>query len=190
MRYGVFIFSIILFSCGTETIEPPRPTIDHSGCLWVEGICIIDRNFRIDQDEFVWILDQTQKEVEVSYSGLDLFQLAIDEGLKVEYLWADSTNIRGTYSDRGTHIRIYLKRGPNVKPCMECMDRNFVLSHELLHFVAYRFLDFDYIDSDVHNVPHLFEHWAKINNMPIDETIEKRLYENIRLDCGYVCVGL
>ena len=101
------------------------------------------------------------------------------------YRWADyTTEHKGEYEDWHTQAQIYLRRGEAITPRLQCIDRYVVAVHEALHFIADRFLEYQYAaGEDSHMVPHLFNRWAFVNDVDVDTEVEGRMNNWILRDC-------
>ena len=188
------LFALALAACETpepkDEIAPGRP---HSFCSFeADGVCVIEDykgSMNIDSAFVSYIFSTLEYEVNFFYPGLDFAKLAEEFKLKLNYKWADrNTQYQGTYSDYETWARVWLRRGETITPLMECMDRYYIAAHEVLHFVADRHLGFvanpeDEWPFSVHNVEYIFRAWATSNNLPVEYTVEGRLYTMIWRRC-------
>lgn len=172
---------LLISSCVEEPKEESAPTpTEYTICTYVEGVCVVEEGLSsmdIDIDTLTWTLQTIEYEANFYYPGLNFSALAEYEGFKLIYKWADwHTQYPGTYSDIDTTARVYLRRGDGITPRMECSDRYFVAAHEVLHFIASRYLLETFENKDAHDVEYIFKHWAMINNLPADYPVEGRLY--------------
>ncbi|MHA2280188.1 MAG: hypothetical protein ACXAC5_04865 [Promethearchaeota archaeon] len=214
MKTTKFLFSLIvatLINCGTEPPENPPPEkpycvefvngicvhipprSEHSFCTYYLGgsICVIedDRFMEIDLDMLVWSIFITEEHVNTFYPGLNIFELAEQEGLKLHYKRAGTNQYKGTYSDRETKARVWLRSGNGITRRMECMDRYEVAMHEILHFLDSRYIMSE--TDDPHMVPHLFWPWehqqAYIEGRDPEQSNYAMglIYYDISNECGY-----
>jgi len=173
--------ALLLSACGQEVPPEPKPQPHEiSFCDYdIDGVCVVKENRFIDIDPEIisWGLNTLEYEVNFFYRGLDFQTLAEENGFRIKYRWANrNTEYQGTYSDLDTTANVYLREGENITPRMKCSDRYFVMLHEVLHFISDRYLEWNYKDGDVHNVDYIFDHWALLNNLPVDYSVEGRLY--------------
>jgi hypothetical protein len=179
----------LLVSCGPGSVQVTSPSPQHefSFCEFtVEGACVIlySPNMKVDPVILSMYLSYLEYEFNYFFPGLDLSDLAEQEQLDIVYKWANwSTNHQGEYADYETTAYIYLRRGEAIVPRIECNDRYFIVLHEVLHFLAERYLFYAYVDGDVHNVPNLFRRWALLNDQSLDLTVEGRLSTMVSRYC-------
>jgi len=173
-------FLVLLTSCGTSTDAQSIKPRETSLCDYVvNNVCVAESNMNIDKDMLSWSFDVVEEEVNVFYPGLDLSSLAGENNLTLMYLWVSNLDpTRGKYSDSTVCMKVYLRNSSSMEPWMECMDRYFIAAHEMLHFIADRYLYFEYEDGDPHNVPGLFTN-------PEGEAAEDYIYSRIRVECGF-----
>jgi hypothetical protein len=214
MKYFVYIILLTtLINCGSQITIPPRSGVEGSDCSeYVSGICVYvpkynehsfceyylggicimqDRFMEIDKETLVWSIFITEEHVNTFYPGLNLFELGEQEGLKIQYLWAGNNQHAGTYNEKETKARVWLRSGDTITDRMECMDRYFVTMHELLHFVHFRHMYYEYTGDSHIEIPHLFTRWetqqAFIEGRMYDwtNTAEGLIYYDITNKCGY-----
>jgi len=211
MRYLIITLLFALFACGEGIVtEPPVPeepycTYDIKGicvheysypddiyCTYdVGGFCVWKRNrfVEIDLDLLVDSIIATEVYVNGFYSGLDFFQLAMDEGLRLQYQLAGGNQYLGTYGF--SEANVWVRHGNNITRRMTCMDTYFTAMHELLHFIDDKFIMCEDKSYGGHNVPHLFMQWESRQSMAEERanmqsnTVEGLIYFYLSNKCGY-----
>ncbi len=182
------VLLLCLLGCGddnnTERIPPPHV---YDFCTYhLDNICVLYADGKdVDENTLLWTFNIMEEKVNVFYPGLNLSDLAEQFGPKLEYRWADgSTEYQGTYDDLKMLARVNLRRAEGITNRMKCMDRYYISSHELLHFIAIRYIDEKYrlVNNEV---PYIFVHWALENNIDPEETAEQLIYEELSPMCGY-----
>jgi hypothetical protein len=163
---------------------------EHSFCsYYLGGICIVEDYWlmNIDLSMLVWSIYITEEHINTFYPGLNLFDLAEQEGLKLHYKSAGGNKHQGIYSDRETKAKVWLRNGSKVTPRMECMDRYYIAMHEFLHFVNSRYIKYDYGKDNCHMIPHLFTRWELKQSESYDwtNTAEGLIYNDISMECGF-----
>lgn len=180
---------VMLCACGTAEVqvEPQPEPHEFTMCEYdVEGTCVIyyAHNMNIDPailSDFVGIMEY---EVNYYYPGLNFAELAEQQNFILIYDWANyQTEYQGTYSSYDTTARVWVRRGDNISAKMGCSDRYFVAIHEMLHFIVDRYIKYDYGSDDPHNIPNIFDHWAMVNDVSVDLTVEGRMYSLISRYC-------
>lgn len=178
MKYFVLIF---LYSCGGVATVEYADKNEHSICDYsVDEICVIDKwGANID----IVLLSNTISKLEIEtnvFYPLDLLKMIGNNKLSVEFRWAtfNTGSLKGNF-EPPNHILVYLRNGDNINDQMKCMDRYFIFSHEMLHFISYCL---GYMLDNPHNIPHIFREWARINCVP-DDTVEQMMYEYTRFLC-------
>ncbi len=185
----LLVLALCLTACGEEPeTEKPRPTSEFTMCdASVLGICQVEysTHMNIDYARLSTYLEMEQYEFNYWHPGLDLEQLANDANFVMVWEWADYHTVhKGEYSDPIAEARIYLRRGENITPQMECADRYLVAAHEALHFIIDRFLQYQYAPGqDSHDVPNMFNRWAFNNDASFNDTVEGRMTNWIMRDC-------
>ena len=187
---SMLVLVLCLTACGTEeTPERAKPTdTPFSMCkVETEGVCIIEysTHMNIDYARLSRYFALMEYEVNYYYPGLDFATLAAEQNFVLNFEWADyNTTFNGEYADYSTEARVYLRRGEAITPRMECADRYIVALHEALHFVADRYLNYQYAPGeDPHLVPHFFNRWAFFNDADLDTEVEGRMNNWIMRDC-------
>lgn len=183
IKYMILMLALLV-NCGPGTQESPEPTPverTYSFCDYdVDGVCVIESgagSMNVDMEILSWGLQTLEYEVNFFYPGLDFATLAEENKLKIKYRWANlSTLYQGTYNDANVMAKINLRRGSGITPLMECSDRYYVALHEVLHFIADRYLFAEYQLENYHSVPYIFNQWALDEGLPVDYTVEGRLY--------------
>lgn len=179
----------LLCACGQDTtIKPENKPQEFSMCdYYVEKTCVIEHSPHMDINPEIlsWGLNTLEYEVNFYYPNLDFEKLAQDTEFRIEYKWAKRfhTKHQGVYDDIDIAAIVNLRRGDSLNSLMRCMDRYFVVLHEVLHFIADRYLEYEYNEADIHDVEFIFKHWASLNELPHDYTVEGRLYTMVRHMC-------
>jgi len=211
MKYLSIILALIIFGCGKgEVINPP--IVEEPYCTYdIRGICVheysypddryctydlggfcvwkMNRFIELDLDFLVDSIIATEIYVNGFYPGLDFFQLAMDEGLRLQYQLAGGNTYAGTYGF--LEANVWVRQGSNVTERMTCMDTYYVAMHELLHFIDDKFIMCEDRSYGGHNIPHLFMEWESRQHVAEERdyiqsnTIEGLIYFYLSNKCGY-----
>ncbi len=181
MKVPLLITALSLLNCIQQPIEKPTPKAPEiSYCDYdVDGVCVNqrDRFMNVNPSILSWGLQALEYEVNFFYPGLNFSVLAEEQMLKITYHWANlSTTHQGLYYNSNVEAVINLRKGEGITPLMECSDRYYITLHEVLHFIADRYLFETYESEDWHDVPYIFTSWAALEELPTDYTVEGRLY--------------
>lgn len=188
---------IILSGCGAEVPYNDSPTAnsDISLCEYkINGICIlVQPRMEIDQNALLWAILNTEKNYNKFYPGLDLLSLSIDHNLILEYRWTNRhVEHQATYSTFSGHqMRVYLREGDNITERMGCVDRYFLPTHELLHFINREYLGGDSYVDYIHMTEHVYLEWelaeskkeSRIYNYT--NIVEGLIYHDISTFCEF-----
>jgi len=189
---------LLLSSCGQdkrfystcdELLNQICITYSEGSCdYFLDDICIKEQNRFLEIDKFNVVTSFliTEEKVNVFYPGLNLFDLAGQVGLSIDFCWQNGKV--STYYDSLERIEIIVRW--NTTSRIRCMDKYFILAHELLHFV-----DFYHVPTNLgeveHMTPHLFIRWemvqSSLEGRNYDETnsVEGLIYAEISGICGY-----
>jgi len=165
---------------------------EHSFCTYdVGGICVWlqSRFIEVDLDFLVDSILITETYTNGFYYGLNLFDLALTEGLRLEYYHAGNNTYGGTYGF--LEAKVWVRQGSNITRRMTCMDTYHTAMHELMHFIDDKFIMCEDQSFGGHNVPNLFMEWETRQHIAEDRqyiqsnTIEGLTYFNLSNRCGY-----
>ena len=140
------VICLLLIGCMNE------PPYDKPCNRVVDGICVIDSGPISDE-----LINYVVMAINRKISGLDLVTLADEYNLSFKYVdvftYPTEENTVGVYYPVIDAIEILNHK--IVGTFNECQINGNILNHELLHFVAERYLK----DNSVHDVPGMFFKW-------------------------------
>lgn len=190
-----YLALLFLLGCGGQMTVPesptppktninkpirPNPPDKSSFCTYtIDNVCIIveDRFLDVDSQSISQMLEWFQYETDFRFWGFSLSDLALSTEVKIDFRKANTNTTEiGSYDDATATARVNLRHGDRITNEIDCMDKYYIAGHELLHWVADRYLHSTYPDDNVHNVQYVFKQWAELNSLPTDYTIEGRLY--------------
>jgi hypothetical protein len=111
-------------------------------------------------------IDITESYVEDFYSKIDFASRAEERELRIRFLFREElgcvNGCRGMYLYEMYEIRVNatLDSSTPDEKLVECHERYYVLSHELLHFIARENLMYSGKLSISHMIPYFFIDWA------------------------------
>lgn len=166
MRPFLAIF-ILFAACGTEVPN---------------SIYLDDGGYDISEEMVGFVIDEVEYQFSRYYGRPDIRRLANKVGLSIYYSQEEPEEYRGIYYYDGNKIEI--RPGQIENPVDFCVEKYYVLGHELMHFLAENYL---HLVGVGHDVPNVFLSWAYHNDLSFEETAELYVYVNIRSRCEAHC---
>lgn len=186
MKLNGYILLVMLFAgCGegVVTMEPMRSHCPQSPSFVVGGmeVCYQD-GMEIDPEMVEFAINSTEKAFNKMFwdSKIDLKALMKKADIFTFYTPYDDPDIvgfRGKYKNYPFY-RIQMAYGESGD---DCLNRYYVLGHELLHFIADNYLHVSGEDNSTHHVDKVFFYWATTPQMP--EFAEYYLFQDVTERC-------
>ena len=189
MKFFLFILSVILVGCGSD-ISDSNVYYDYSTDEMI-SVDDIDITYPAFENEIVSpsmigkTLTIVEEKINNKFSGLsekelDISELLSNHQLSVHYVPNGVLDVRGT--TRGTDIYVSLP-GEETNNHDSCVEKYYILAHELLHFVSN--YEFGYSNSD--NANHEVGNMFFMNSDSDSEmmgTVEWSIYASISTMCN------
>lgn len=165
---------VLLSSCGQPDAIDRCNYSDFS----TSGICIITNGNDLNIDLIDFVVRVTNEEFNRVLGRNDSLQSVFsDQGVSVEYVDENSDELNGNRGfASGTRIVVGYASGTDMD---KCMNRYYVLGHEILHVVSSYVLN----NHNGHNVPNVFMQWARNNNVSDEETVGFYMYMRVFHRC-------
>jgi hypothetical protein len=141
---------VSFLSACTSGAEPGPLVCDYSE----QGLCVATNGFAVERERIVDALEMLGNSIRISYDKeLNLTEFLTDYTPSVEYVGGLSK--RGLTIDRAMRVRF--SGEPTVETTFtQCLDRYYVLQHELLHVLAHYAWGVSREANHTHEVPGLF----------------------------------